>query len=123
MMRVLPSLLAVEAMRRGAEPREAAREVKLIATVQYSIVFTYKRKSDGNESKQKNNKNSWPYSAVQTNFGQPPFQKLLTKPANSTKNKRKPSDKNDIFVVKQVSLFFFTYCASNLYAPVRAGLN
>ncbi len=48
MMRVLPSLLAVEAMRRGAEPREAAREVILMATVQYSIVFTYKRKSEGN---------------------------------------------------------------------------
>jgi hypothetical protein len=38
MMRVLPSLLAVEAMRRGAEPREAAREVKLMAAVQYSTV-------------------------------------------------------------------------------------
>jgi hypothetical protein len=37
MMRVLPSLLAVEAMRRGAQPREAAREVKLMVTVQYSI--------------------------------------------------------------------------------------
>ncbi len=37
MMRVLPSLLAVEAMRRGAEPREAAREVKSMVAVQYSI--------------------------------------------------------------------------------------
>ncbi len=52
MMRVLPSLLAVEAMRRGAEPREAAREVKLMVTVQYSMVFTYKRKSEGYGSKQ-----------------------------------------------------------------------
>ncbi len=47
MMRVLPSLLAVEAMRRGAQPREAAREVKSKAAVQYSIVFTCKMKLEG----------------------------------------------------------------------------
>jgi len=39
MMRVLPSLLAVEAMRRGAQPREAAIEVKLIATVHCTIHY------------------------------------------------------------------------------------
>jgi hypothetical protein len=47
MMRVLPSLLAVEAMRRGAQPREAAREVKLMAAVQYRIYSIYIQKEVG----------------------------------------------------------------------------
>jgi hypothetical protein len=55
MMRVLPSLLAVEAMRRGAEPREAAREVKLMVTVQCTVQYSiYIQKEVGGKWEQIN---------------------------------------------------------------------